>query len=237
MQALELVNGEELRSQLRRGAARLTGSLREPPVNAADSGQVRGTAVKMQADIRGADRVWLVTTDLGSYDRDKVLAGWMDSEFEGPGGIVRLSDLPLPAGFSKSRIQVKDEKARDAFAVKAPSSIAYDIRGKGFTAFHAVAGVDESGMRPEINAKIRFFIFTTQPGNSEFVRVTGGPPVARPALGSGESLARRLFRHAIAREPSPSELGVANDLIAGGADGVEDLLWILVMSPEFQFVR
>jgi hypothetical protein len=30
---------------------------------------------------------------------------------------------------------------------------------------------------------------------------------------------------------------VARDLVARGAEGVEDLLWILVMSPEFQFIR
>lgn len=152
MQALELVNGEDLRSQLRRGAARLTGNFSEPPLNLADSGQLRGTAAKIQADIRGADRIWLVTTDLGSYDRDKVQAGWMDAEFDGPSGVMKLSDLPLPAGFAKSSIQVKDEKARDVLAAKAPSSIAYDIRGKGFTEFRARAAVDESGMRPEINA-------------------------------------------------------------------------------------
>ena len=54
---------------------------------------------------------------------------------------------------------------------------------------------------------------------------------------SGQSLINSLFLHAIAREPNQSELGIAKDLAAGGENGVEDLLWILVMSPEFQFVR
>ncbi|MEO8129403.1 MAG: DUF1549 domain-containing protein [Bryobacteraceae bacterium] len=237
MQALELVNGEELRTQLRRGAARLHGSFHEAPANVADSGQVRAATVKVQADIRGADRVWLVATDLGSYDRDKVVAGWMDAEFEGLNGLVRVSDLPLAEGFAKGRLQVKDEAAQDALLIRAPSSVVYDIRGKGFTTFRAVVGVDETCMRPDISGKIRFFVFTTEPGNGEFVRLTGTAPVPRPLADSGQSLVRSLFQHAFARQPNPSELGVANDLIAHGPDGIEDLLWILVMSPEFQFIR
>ena len=41
---------------------------------------------------------------------------------------------------------------------------------------------------------------------------------------------RNLFLHAVAREPSRPELQVARDLLTRGAEGVEDLLWILVMS-------
>ena len=65
-----------------------------PPI----PGRCGSKACKVEADVRGADRVWLLLTDFGSYDRDKVLAGWMDAEFEGPNGAVRLRDLPLPAG-------------------------------------------------------------------------------------------------------------------------------------------
>ena len=82
---------------MRKGAARLTGTFHEPPRNAADSGQVKLKSVQVEADLRGADRVWLLMTDFGSYDRAKVLAGWMDAEFEGAEGVVRLRDLPLPA--------------------------------------------------------------------------------------------------------------------------------------------
>lgn len=237
VQALELVNGEGLRSQLRRGAARLTGNFREPVVNTADSGQVRFKSVKVEADIRGADRVWLVVADLGSNDRGQALAGWMDAEFEGPAGTVRLRDLPLPPGASVRTIQVKDETVRDALVTQAQSSIVYDIRGKGFTKFRALTGLDESGLRPEISAKVRFFVFTSQPGSGEYVRVTGEPPVRRPGLSTGETLVRNLFLHAVARQPNASELAVAKELLSGGVEGVEDLLWILVMSPEFQFIR
>jgi hypothetical protein len=161
----------------------------------------------------------------------------MEAEFEGPDGAVRLRDLPLPTVASVRPIQVKGEPALDALVAKTPSSLVYDIRGKGFTKFRAVAGLDESGLRPEITAKVRFFVFTTQPGSGEYVRTTGDPPVQRPSLSGGESLVRNLFRHAVSRAPSASELAIASALVARGAEGVEDLLWILVMSPEFQFIR
>jgi hypothetical protein len=237
IQALELVNGEELRSELRRGAARLTGNFHEPPMNVADSGQVRIPSVKVEADIRGADRVWLLVTDAGSYARNKALAGWMDAEFEGPDGKIRLRDLPLPPGAEIRPIHIKDEPTREAILTPTPGTIMYDIRNKGFTKFRATAGLDESSLRSEINAKVRFFVFTTDPGDGEHVRAIGQPPVARPAPATGETLVRNLFRHALLRQPSPSELGIAKDLAARGPEGVEDLLWILVMSPEFQFLQ
>jgi hypothetical protein len=237
LQALELVNGEELRAVLRTGALRLTGSYREPPRNAADSGQVRMKTVPVEADIRGADRVWLLLTDFGSYDRNKVVAGWINAEFEGRDGVVRLRDLPLPSGASIHTLQVKDEPAREAIVTSSPGTLVYDIRGKKFTTFRAVAALDESGLRPEITAKVRFYVFTAEPGSGEHVRTTGQPPVRRPKPEAGESLVRSLFLHAVARQPSTPELAVANDLVARGPEGVEDLLWILVMSPEFQFIQ
>jgi hypothetical protein len=191
----------------------------------------------VEVDVRTADRVWLLLSDFGSYDRTRVLAGWMNAEFEGPNGVVPLRDLPLPDGASVRTIQVKDETAREAIVSKSPATLVYSIRGKGFTKFRALVGLDESGLRSEITAKVRFFVFTTEPGNSNYARTTGDPPVRRPDPAAGEPLIRNLFLHAVARQPSPPEMEVAKDLVARGAEGVEDLLWILVVSPEFQFIR
>jgi Protein of unknown function (DUF1549)/Protein of unknown function (DUF1553)/Planctomycete cytochrome C len=237
LQALELVNGEQLRSQLRRGARRLTGTYHQPPPNSADSGQVRTTAVKMEADLRLAKRVWLMTTDFGSYDRSKVLAGWLDAEFVGPQGSTRLLDLPLPAGAVKQPIQIKGQEPKEALIAGGPGRIVYDIEGKGYTQFRGSVGLDESGLRSEITAKVRFFVFTEEPDKDELVRTTGDPPVARRGPESGENFVRNLFRYAVSRDPGPSEMRDAKELLGQGAEGVEDLLWILFLSPEFQFLR
>ena len=237
LQALELVNGEELRSRLRRGARRLTGIYRQPPRNSADSGQLRTSMVKMEADLSLAKRVWLVATDFGSYDRSKVLAGWLGAEFVGPQGPVRLLDLPLPASAVKQSIQVKGQERREALIASVPGRIVYEIAGKGYTKFRSSVGLDESGLRPEITAKVRFFVFTEEPDRDELVRATGDPPAAWRGQHRGEPLLRSIFRYAVSREPSQSEMADAKELVGQEAEGMEDLLWILFLSPEFQFLR
>ena len=235
--ALELIGGNELQAQLRRGAQRLTGAFREAPRNVSDSGQVRQKRVTIEADIRGAGRVWLLLADSGSFDRDKVLAGWSDAEFEGPAGTVRLRDLPLPPGVSLRPIQVKGEPPREALVAPVPARIVYDIAGKGFTKFRASVGVDEACMRQDINARVRFFVFTQEPGSDDHVRTQGETPVDRPRPGAGAAMVNQLFRHAVARDPDRAELARARNLADSGRDGVEDLLWILFNSPEFQWIQ
>ena len=55
---------------------------------------------------------------------------------------------------------------------------------------------------------------------------------------ASQALARRLFFQALGREPSRAEARLARDLIGDPPrqEGVEDLLWILVNHPEFQFI-
>jgi Protein of unknown function (DUF1553)/Protein of unknown function (DUF1549) len=59
-----------------------------------------------------------------------------------------------------------------------------------------------------------------------------------------DKVARTLYLRALGRQPSEEELALARPLLGsprdkapGRQDGWEDFLWVLVMSPEFQFVR
>jgi hypothetical protein len=54
-----------------------------------------------------------------------------------------------------------------------------------------------------------------------------------------EELASRVFVQALCRKPTAEELAAARDLVGDKptADGVADLLWAVVMLPEFQLVR
>jgi hypothetical protein len=56
---------------------------------------------------------------------------------------------------------------------------------------------------------------------------------------SGEPLIEDLFRRALCRRPTADELDAARGLVGTPptADGLADLLWALVMLPEFQLVR
>lgn len=56
---------------------------------------------------------------------------------------------------------------------------------------------------------------------------------------AGDALADRLFARALGRKPTDGERRTAAELVGTPptADGVEDLLWVIAMLPEFQLVR
>lgn len=62
--------------------------------------------------------------------------------------------------------------------------------------------------------------------------------VARRQQSAGEFV-NWLYQYALSRIPSSEEAAVSQELLEGtpGEQGVEDLLWAILMLPEFQFVR
>jgi hypothetical protein len=47
-----------------------------------------------------------------------------------------------------------------------------------------------------------------------------------------------IYKYAVSRDPTALEREAGLKLINEfGADGLEDLLWIVFQSPEFQFIR
>ncbi|MBL8210889.1 MAG: DUF1549 domain-containing protein [Bryobacterales bacterium] len=236
LQALEFVNGEVFAAHLRRAAQRLLADPPPVPGSIFDSGLVRVSPVNVDVDITGARRLWLVMEDLGSYDPPKVVAGWMKAMLTGPQGTTRLIDLPVPAGASVRRLETKTE-VQEAVTATPFFVGSYDIEGRGFTRFGATVAVDAVSQRSETTGKVRFLLFTEEPDRSRLLRVAEGSPAARPPRLMGDALVTRLFRHALCRDPQLGERRTAAGLVAQGADGLEDLLWILFLSPEFQLIR
>jgi hypothetical protein len=88
---------------------------------------------------------------------------------------------------------------------------------------------------------VRFFVFTEKPDPDHLIRVQGTPPIEPPRKkwSSGE-LTDRLYRHLFARTPTEAERRTAMEVIGGAQptdSGVEDLLWAMLMSPEFQYIH
>ncbi len=56
---------------------------------------------------------------------------------------------------------------------------------------------------------------------------------------SSQELILWLYRFALSREPTPQELAVLLEVVGDGRDprAVEDLLWMVLMLPEFQIIR
>ena len=56
-----------------------------------------------------------------------------------------------------------------------------------------------------------------------------------------DTITSRIYRQALSREPTPAERKLAGELLADSgrisAAGLSDLLWCIVMLPEFQLIQ
>lgn len=103
------------------------------------------------------------------------------------------------------------------------------IELKGAKRFQATAVIDPASTTSDVNAAVRIYIFGQKPDLERLLPVAGEPPVPRQQAGD---VTQYLFKYAFSREAAPAELALARK-----AESVEDLLWMIVMSPEFQYIR
>jgi hypothetical protein len=95
-----------------------------------------------------------------------------------------------------------------------------------------------------VSPALRFFVFDKAP-NLERTRppLHGAPLQALPAPETAAATVERLFWYALGRAPSPEERRIAEAAVVEGAtagtlstEGIADLLWALLMKPEFQLI-
>lgn len=154
LQALEIVNGDTLTNLLHRGALRLRDQLPPAPPNLFDSGSVNAQKVKVDVDIAGAEKLWLVLIDVDSYDPLRTRAGWGDARFDN-------GSLPLATEPVKFK---GDTEPTAAVIAKVPSTLEVDVPA-GATRFQATVGVDETSLASDINPRIRYFVFPPAAGH------------------------------------------------------------------------
>jgi hypothetical protein len=229
LQMLELLNGETLTRKVRNGAERLLGRRTEAPRALFDSGVVTGKDPEPEeVDLRGAQELWLLIVDSDSYDPTRVIATWEGTELVGPDGSVPLSSL-----------------TKASLSGPIPYEQVVDTRGKGFTKLRAKVAIAEDAKSSDINPRARFFVFREKPNRNRLVEPSGQSPVGievsrlptEPAAAIDS-----LYARALGRTPSDEERSIAMDLLhpENGViptDGLADLLWSLVLQPEFQVIR
>jgi len=215
LQALELVNGDFLTHWLNRAARRMRGQLPPDPISLFDKPYVvKNGPVPFDIDISKSKKLWLVVQDTGSYSPEKVQASWMKAAFNG---------VALAPG-------------EDGLRVKTPSVTTFDIAGKGYTRFSGLVGIENKEVTSEINPQIRFFVFDEAPNMERLTPVTGNPPLPAPTVtNDSRAIVDRIFRYALGRAPSQAEMSASTAAI-GSADGLADLLWAVLMKPEFQLI-
>jgi hypothetical protein len=236
LQALEVVNGETLTHWLLRGARKMTGQLPPEPASIFDHPlSNKGGPYPFDVDITGATHLYLLVQDTGSYSPEKVEAIWDRAELVSPAGVKLLSELrPLdPAGLREGGTGIR---------VKTPSQLAYDISGKGFTRLRGSAHIENVEITSDLNPDIRFLIFKQQPDPDRLTPVAAETPLEPgPVLRRPAEAVDRVFNYALGRAPSPEERRTATSAIADPSgnispEGLADLLWAVLVKPEFQLI-
>ncbi|HEY2431382.1 MAG TPA: DUF1549 domain-containing protein [Vicinamibacterales bacterium] len=246
LQALELVNGELLTRWLMRGARRMTGQLPPEPRSrfTGTTGGRYASARAFDADVSGAATLWLVVADTGSNAPERVLPEFVDAEFVGSDGTtVPLAALTPVDG---SGLRAGGPVRSGRVAVKNGSRLIYNIAGRGLTRFRGNFGLenDRAEIGSTLNPSVRFFVFDAEPNMQRLLPPASGTPLpAPPPVTTIRAVVDRIFHAALGRAPSPQERGAAEAAIADptrpavpSADAVADLLWAVLMTPEFQLI-
>jgi hypothetical protein len=251
LQALELVNGELLTDRLSRGARRMLGELPPEPLslyNRTVAGR-NASPSPFEVDVSGASRLWLLVQDYGSNIPEALQPAWAEAEFVGPSGVVPLASLsPIDGGGLRAGsgpIRVTGSSG-EGVRVKNPSVLIYDVAGRGFTSFRGGIGLEnpQREIGSTLNPQVRFFVFDAPPNLERLLPPSAGAPLpAPPELRSSAEVIDRVFRHALGRLPSAAERSTAEAALRDpkGSDrpyapGLADLLWAIVMKPEFQLI-
>lgn len=226
LQALELVNGAFLEHMIDRGAARLLGKLPNPPENIFDSGKLSSGHIYVDIPLNGLDELHLISADWGSYSPERVLPVWAEAIVEKDGVWQPLSaELAAP-------VQMRGAAFADGIRTRLHSDTVIDLRGKSFTRLRAVVGLEEKCLQNDISPSVRFFAFGVKPDWDHLVKVEASADQRslRPGLGSND-LIPRLWKQALGRNPNPQERKLAE------SNTLADVLWSLLMLPEFQLIQ
>ena len=114
------------------------------------------------------------------------------------------------------------------------------IDGLGFVRIRGRVALDDRSTTDDIEGAVHFFIFGAEPDRERLVRVSGSPPVpAPPPLGNVDAAGRRLYLQLFARTPNSQEARIVRTYFEGGKlslAALEDLLWSLLLHPDFQYL-
>lgn len=247
-QALELVNGEALTRWLIRGAQRLTGELPEEPLslwNGAVAGRSASTR-SFEVNIATAQRVWLLVTDTGSNAPERVLPVWSGVEFVNAAGAVTPLTALTPAESAGVRPTTSETGVPGSLPVSGTSRLVYDIAGRGFVTLRGQLALENPAIEigSTLNPSLRFFVFDRAPNITRLLPTWHEVPLASPpVVRTARAVVDRLYRHALQRPPTTAERKIAEAAIADprrpgrvSAEAVADLLWAIMMTPQFQLI-
>ena len=175
--------------------------------------------------------------------------GRAESSSEPNGAITPLTDLtPLDESVlrvASGPVVLDDATFASGVRVKTPSRLVYDISGRGFTRLRGVVGLENvSALAQGETILGRFLIFGTEPDMDRLVPPAPGTPLPPgPRLTTATQVVDRVYWYALGRAPSADERTIALEALTDStrpgrmsAEGLADLLWAVLMKPEFQLI-
>ena len=125
------------------------------------------------------------------------------------------------------------------------SVVVYNIAGKGFTKFKAAPGQEAVPLGQGENVQARFYVFDQKPSMDRLVPPNPEKPLpSGPVLKTVTETVDRVYLYALGRAPTKTERRVAEAAMRSpgrgakpSAEGLADLLWSVMMTPEFQLIR
>jgi hypothetical protein len=261
VQALELTNGQDLNHWLWRGARRMLGELPAEPdslfsrqVNSSQGIRAGTGSSPFDIDVSKSQKIYLIVTDSLSTAPGKATPMWLRASFIAADG----SATPLGSLKPEGSADLRDDgapiipqggtdavAAADTLRVKFPSVVVYNIAGKGFARFHGAPSLENVVLTQGEGVNARFFVFDQQPSMDRLVPPNPETPLpTNPVLTTIPQTVDRVYWYALGRAPTGAERQIAEAALADpanpghpSADGLADLLWSIMMTPEFQFIR
>ncbi len=243
LQALELVNGEILTARLMRGARRLIGELPPDPKSLFNAA-VAGRSIQprlMEADVSSSSTLYLLVSDTGSNAPERVLPVWANLQLVSADGTV----VPVSSLVPSDRSGLRGAPDAVRLPVKNNSRLVFDIAGKGFTRLRGTLNIenDRADVGSTLNPSLRFLVFDVEPNMSRLLPPAPDLPAPFVPVATVRATVDRIFWSALGRAPSVAERRLAEAAIAdparpgkASAASVADLLWAVLMKPEFQLI-
>jgi mono/diheme cytochrome c family protein len=247
------VNGDPFRPPTPTNTAN-TGAAAAPilPVVAVPPPQPPPPPVPFSIDVSRSQKLYLIVEDNLSTAPDKAAPIWLHAFFTATDG----SKTPLTAlrpvavaGLREDNSPIvplnTEQPVSDALRVKFPSELVYDISGRGFVRFEGIPFFEHKPLIQGEGVTGRFFVFDRKPSLDRLAPPAPETPVAPlPVLKTSAEAVDRVYWYLLGRWPSPAERQVAMTALrdpahanSPSAAGLADLLWSVIMSPEFQFIR
>jgi hypothetical protein len=192
-------------------------------------------------DVTKVRKLHLLLEDMESYDPKRVVAGWTGAALvRADGSRVSLTELKVSGEYTLRSVQTRERLIESVIVPRFPSRLTVDIAGKRFVKLEIGAAVEQQPSAVGILPNVRFFVFAEEPVRDELIPAAGDRPVAAtPVRRQSEKLIDAIWMQAYGRSPAPAEVTAAKRFLGRkpNIEGVEDLLWSVFLSPEYQFIQ